>query len=457
MAINDDRIMGKNRPGWRRMSNMFETDPYSGKPKILFIGLGSSSHAHAWIDLLNGSQLNVRMFSIPGGGIPPAGWDVRTYVCDHSGLLQEGLNHSIRQYFYREDIKRLEIKLFYRALVLGRKAISFTYKRLGMPGLDFSYADYPLNNIKITSPDVWLAKIIQEWRPDIIHTLGVFDGQGGEFYLNVRKKFGLKNQGIWVLQLRGGSDIALRRYNPETAKQILDAFRECDQIITDNRANMEYIKNLGLANKVASIAPIPGTGGMDVNRLASMRKIKTSQSREIIFPKGYELAWSKCLPIFEAFQLCWDRIVPCKIHILNLTPETRSWFYSLPLHIRESCILHDRIPREEFFSLLANCRILLIPSLVDGVPNSLYEAMALGAFPIVSPLETITPVVKNEENVLFARNLYPTEISAALVRAMSDDNLVDRAAQNNFQLVEKIASRSMIAEKVINYYQELVG
>ncbi len=74
-----------------------------------------------------------------------------------------------------------------------------------------------------------------------------------------------------------------------------------------------------------------------------------------------------------------------------------------------------------------------------------------------SPFANITPVVKNEENVLFARNLYPTEISAALVRAMSDDNLVDRAAQNNFQLVEKIASRSMIAEKVINYYQELVG
>ena len=59
--------------------NAFETDPFPGKPKILFIGLAESSHTHAWIDLLNGSALNVRLFSPTPSLLPPANWDIKTY------------------------------------------------------------------------------------------------------------------------------------------------------------------------------------------------------------------------------------------------------------------------------------------------------------------------------------------------------------------------------------------
>ena len=105
---------------------------------------------------------------------------------------------------------------------------------------------------------------------------------------------------------------------------------------------------------------------------------------------------------------------------------------------------------------MKQARVLLAPSLIDGVPNSLYEAMACGAFPIVSPIETIKTIVKNEENVLFARNLYPEEIVDALVRSMKDDLLVDRAAQRNLALVRRIADRAILAPCVIDYYLSLV-
>jgi hypothetical protein len=65
------------------------------------------------------------------------------------------------------------------------------------------------------------------------------------------------------------------------------------------------------------------------------------------------------------------------------------------------------------------------------------------------------PVVKENENVLFARNLYPDEIAGALLRAMTDDTLVDRAAERNFHLVQDIANRSEIKTRLVNYYQML--
>ena len=43
---------------------------------------------------------------------------------------------------------------------------------------------------------------------------------------------------------------------------------------------------------------------------------------------------------------------------------------------------------------MTRARVMLAPSLVDGTPNSMFEAMASGALPIVSPLETIRDEVK---------------------------------------------------------------
>jgi glycosyltransferase involved in cell wall biosynthesis len=466
------------------MNNLFEIDPYPGNPKILFIGLGVSTHTHSWIDLLSEAKLNVRLFSVPGGGVPPFDWKTRTYVCSPSFQLPEDLDPITRRSLYplpqeiklfENELKKFENELEKRKIALRRniifrsskfaiKMIDFLGTRLGMPTAYYDYSQYrdlrkPIPKAsEVPAPEEWLEKIIRDWQPDIIHTLGLFDGQGGAFYFDVRKRFGLERIGKWVLQLRGGSDLALNRLIPEMADRLAEIIKESAQVVTDNRQNVQYLREMNISDEQLSpLIPVPGSGGIDIKHLSSIRITKTSQSRDIIFPKGYELMWSKCLPVLEAFQLCWERIAPCRIHILNATPEVRAWFYALPAHIRESCIIHDRIPRQDFFSLLENARVLLIPSLVDGVPNSLYEAMALGVFPIVSPLETIRTVVEAEKNVLFARNLYPHEIADALTRAMADDVLVDTAVKNNLELVKKVADREVIGRRVIGYYEMLAG
>jgi len=75
------------------------------------------------------------------------------------------------------------------------------------------------------------------------------------------------------------------------------------------------------------------------------------------------------------------------------------------------------------------------------VPNSMLEAMCCGAMPIVSPLESISSVVREAENVLFANNLYPQEMAEALVRAMNDDAFVDAVAARNVDRVRELSDR----------------
>ena len=402
-------------------------DSYLDSPKILFVGLAQSTHTHSWINLIADQAFNIQLFGMPGG-IPPEDWSIKTYLTVPASSKIPGT----RKYMYTGLVGRISRHMFNHP----RRDIL----RIGR------------------SPDIWLKKLIETWKPDIIHTLGLYDEQGGLFYYQCRKKYHLEKYGKWIVTLRGGSDLALRKHDPVFSRQIRDIFVDCDQIITDNLVNVDYIKKLGIPEtKIASVVPVPGTGGIDVDRLASLwDKLPSQRERIILWPKAYESPWSKALPVFEALKLCWKNIQPCEIYMLAINPEAKMWFWDLPLHIREHCHLLDRIEQAKVFELLVKARVMLAPSLVDGVPNSLYEAMACGAFPIVSPLDTIKPVVQGEKNVLFARNLYPQEIADALTRAMTDDSLVDRCARENLKLGRRIADHKQISIRITDYYKSLL-
>jgi hypothetical protein len=394
--------------------------------RILFIGLGENSHTHSWIDLLEGTSFNVRLFSMPTGS-PPDAWPIPTYVSSYFG----------------PRVKSNTRTPLYPANPIQRFVKRQTARAFGFPDPH-------------AMAGRWLAKILREWRPHIVHTLGI--EQGGEFFLNVKRKYGLEDTGKWVLQTRGGSDLALTHLDPERRKQLVDILGACDQLISDNEQNFRIARELGVREEqFASIAPVPGTGGVDVKGLRKQWRGPTSSRRAIVWPKAYDSAWGKMLPAFEALKMISNRIQPFEIHMLSMTAESRMWFWSLPEEIRRSCRPRERVARAEVLELMPKARVMLAPALIDGVPNSLYEAMACGAFPIVSPLETIVPVVKNVDNVLFARNLYPEEIAAALERAMTDDALVDHAAQRNLELVSRIANRERIRPRVIEFYESLAG
>jgi hypothetical protein len=273
--------------------------------------------------------------------------------------------------------------------------------------------------------------------------------------MNVRDRYGLREIGKWVAQVRGGPDLALLRLLPDYLGRMKKVMSECDQLIADNQRNYEYARNLGLTTtQIPALGVIPGTGGVNVAQLAeSWSGLPSQRTRLILWPKAYECPQSKALPVFEAIKLAWNKIQPCEFWMLASIPETEMWYGTLPEEMKSHCHIQRRIPREEVLELMARARVMLAPSLADGTPNTMIEAMAAGAFPILSPLETITPLVENERNVLFARNLYPEEIAQALCRAMTDDALVDAAAKRNLEVVRMIADRSKIGPRVVEFYE----
>ncbi|EKD28495.1 MAG: glycosyl transferase group 1 [uncultured bacterium] len=379
----------------KKITEISMMDKYKDAPKILFICIAHSSHTVSWVTLLEKAKMNVRIFGVDNT-MPP--------------------------------------------------------ENLGIQYYNFSKT-FPDCAFKSKLERDWLADVIAKWEPDIIHTLGLYDASF--IYLETLLKGKFEKKSKWIVTVRGGPELALNRLLKKERTKIKEVFETCDQLIADNMHNYEYAVKLGLnRKKITPMGFVPGTGGINTGKALRPKKLPSEKEKIILWPKAYECNASKAMPVIEALKLCWNDIKPCKIIMTAVMPETILWFNTLPDEIKKSSRLYERVTRNKLMTLMKSARLLLIPSLSDGIPNTLYEAMSVGAYPIVSPLDTILEFF-SRRNCLFARNLYPQEIAKAIITGMTDDKLVDKGAIRNYNMVKKIANREHIRNKVISNYLDI--
>ncbi len=395
----------------------------SGRYRTLFIGEIISSHAQSWMRLLDETDFEVRCFNVNDFYMPYPG-EIRYLT-----FVPFGKGANDRPELLVQPDRRTRLRLAF----LERRAHD-RYRQAGLR---------------------WLAEIVHTWQPDLVHTFGLV--AGSQFFHDARTCYGLERIGHWVAQFRGGSDLAFTRADPTRGPTLAAVARSADALISDNPQNFEYLEGLGVRVAADRRLIVPGTGGIDLDALASALTSRPSQRRLILWPKAYESPWSKALPVLEALRTAWGDLSPCRLVALAADHEVEDWLRLCPQPMRNAIELSPRVERSHVLHLMRKARVMLAPSLVDGTPNTMWEAMAAGAVPILSPLPTISPIVVGGENALFARNLYPEEIAGQLVRAMTDDALVDRIAMNNLAVVRHRADRGVIRPQVLDFYRRLVA
>lgn len=402
----------------------FNKDPHSGGPRILFIGWPNSSHTHAWMDLLADAPCNVRLFGLPT--LPPDTWKVRTYLTAHHGAPDPEIHRLVHG-----PLRRL---------------------RRGL-------APYLPSLARRDCDEAALAEVITSWRPHVIHTLG-FD-PASYLYMRVRNSCGLGHIGKWVAQARGGPDLYLYRHDQHLLESMRAVMDQCDYFIADNQWNYDFARSLGLDDaKHTPFGIVSGTGGIDVDGLAARWDTPPSHRERVIYmPKAYENQAVKGLSALEGLRLAWPRITPCRVVMAWVVqPEMARWIRAcLGEDILASCDINPLLPREDSIRHMLSARVVYAPSVLDGIPNSMLEAMCCGALPVVSPLESLEGVVEDEKNVLFARNLYPEELAQALVRAMNDDALADAAAVRNVARARELCERRPNTAVARSFYREIAG
>ena len=160
--------------------------------------------------------------------------------------------------------------------------------------------------------------------------------------------------------------------------------------------------------------------------------------------------------VLEALRLALPRIGNFRLIATAADPDVEYWFNDMLGIYGERVEIHKRLSREQLLEIYRTARVLLAPSLSDGVPNTMYEAMASQTVPILSPIETLLPLFADKVHTIYAPNLDPAAIAEALVTAMNDDVLADKIAMTNRARLPSLAGRDAVRDRVVTMYRQVI-
>jgi len=116
-----------------------------------------------------------------------------------------------------------------------------------------------------------------------------------------------------------------------------------------------------------------------------------------------------------------------------------------------------RIPHEEMAALLSQADIYVSTSLFDGTSISLLEAMACGAFPIVTEIPPNQEWIVNDQNGFLVPVNNEGILARKIIEAIQHPERLTEACEENRKVVEKSAHWETIICKTARIYEGLLG
>jgi glycosyltransferase involved in cell wall biosynthesis len=107
--------------------------------------------------------------------------------------------------------------------------------------------------------------------------------------------------------------------------------------------------------------------------------------------------------------------------------------------------------------LYGRARVSIGLSISDAISTNLLEAMVMGAFPIQSCTACADEWIVDGERGFIVPPEDPEPIAAAIRRAVTEDVLVDRAAELNTQTAQERLDQEKIRPQVIAMYEKIAA
>lgn len=376
--------------------------------KILLISM-SSIHAIRWIENLKDTSYELYWFDVIGKG--------KLQTLD-----------SVRQF---TDWKNRKIPHIKGEYLLSKKA-PFLYEKI-------------LPFVEVTANEE-LEKIILEIQPDIVHS---FEMQNCSYpILKTMQKY----PKIKWLYSCWGNDLYYFQQFSSHLKKINQVLQRVDFLHTDCQRDFILAKKHGFSGVHSGV--VPGGTGYKLDELQSY-KLPISE-RKIILVKGYEHILGRGLNIIKALHTIQDRIQDYDVVVFGAHNEVIEYIKSNQLNFK----VYDRheLSHHELMELMGKSLFYIGNSISDGMPNTLLEAIVMGAFPIQSnPGGATEEIITNGVNGFLIENPESvSEIKMLILQAISNFQMVEKAAIENENIVMQRLDYSSNRIKVIDIYKNIL-
>lgn len=265
-----------------------------------------------------------------------------------------------------------------------------------------------------------LSRILHHTRTDVLLTI-----HGGA-YAAAAYLSGFRPYAVYV----GGSDVLFARH-----------FKRFFSRLSLTAASVVFANGKYLAQKTQDLAPcarvVPLYIGTDTSKFRPGDRLASPIS--IVCTRGF-------MPIYNN-----ELLIRALSHLPDELPEHEAIFAAAGPELEKARSLAGQIltpgqrsrvkflggaSRDILAELLGRAHIYVSVSRSDGTSLSLMEALASGAFPILSEIPANQEWIKPEsKNGLLVRCDDALELAKALIRAIKDDTLRSAASEKNRQLI----------------------
>lgn len=307
-------------------------------------------------------------------------------------------------------------------------------------------AERLLARLDATSP-AQLAKTIRHVRPDIVHSLVL--QHAGYATLAARSFVGAPFP-TWIAGNWGSSLYLFGRLAQHKAR-LQAVLAACDYYTCECERDVALARQFGFTGPI--LPTLPAAGGLDMTTLQKLRSPQPTSARRVILLKGYQNWAGRALVGLRAIELCADLLQGYRVVIQLASPELE---IAAELVANATGIPIEIVPQVGHTEALARfgaARVHVGLSISDGISHSLLESMAMGAFPIQSSTACANEWIEDGTSGFLVPPEDPHIVAAALRRALTDDTLVDNAAQINWETVRQRLDYQKVKQQTIELYQ----
>lgn len=206
-----------------------------------------------------------------------------------------------------------------------------------------------------------------------------------------------------------GSDINMHQQHWLRRIQLRSAFKKADGVVTVSQ---------DLAQKVTAIEPSSRVrtiyNGVDFQRFPLISR--TLNSTDIVFI-GNMITTKGVFELLQALKLLATPEI--RLHMVGSGPELkRLKVLAEQLGISGQITFHGALPHADVATVLHQCKLLVLPSYREGVPNVIMESLASG-IPVVATRVGGIPEVVSQQSGILIDSYQPTDIAHGIQTAIS--------------------------------------
>ncbi|KGL63235.1 glycosyltransferase [Polaribacter sp. Hel1_85] len=294
-----------------------------------------------------------------------------------------------------------------------------------------------------------LEELIKELKPDLVHSLEM---QSQTYpLLKVRKRISFN----WAYSC-WGNDIYFYKDKKEHKLKIEKIIHSINYFFLECNRDKDLIKSIDSNANVLAV-DFPGGGGYYIEKYQEY--VIPVEKRNLIILKGYEHNFGRALFILNALVLIAEELKDYEIYVYSAHDIVEEEILKINkkhnLKIKYST-RKTQISHQQLLEKFGSAKIAIGNSVSDGIPNTLLEAIILGAFPIQSnPGGASEDYISDGENGFLIQNPEDAvEISKLISKALKNDALLENAFVINKEIAKKLAYKT-IQQKVLNVYNKM--